>query len=421
MSASRPVIEFLSLRRSMIGMLVMALLVTLGERMGDRFLPVYLGALGGGTLAIGLLGWAKNALSAVYALPGGMVSQRLGYRRALLLFNALAIAGYATVIVAPSWHLVLLGAALFISWSAVSLPATMALVARVVPPGKRAMGVSLHSLIRRLPMALGPVLGGVLIDQWGQQAGIRIGFAIAIGMALLAMAAQQWLIEHVAEPPRNSAGDNPRAGRSHGTGAAACDPPPQPAPTWMTDLSPPLRHLLASDVLIRFCEQIPDAFVVIWCMQVVRAPVSATQFGVLTAIEMAVAALCYIPVAHYADRFGKRPFVLVTFVFFTLFPLALLAAQSFWLLAAAFVVRGLKEFGDATRKALILDLAPEDRRALTFGTYYFLRDAIVSLAALGGGWLWKISPTANLLAAAAFGAAGTAWFALRGRDVARGE
>jgi len=35
----------------------------------------------------------------------------------------------------------------------------------------------------------------------------------------------------------------------------------------------------------------------------------------------------------------------------------------------AFIVRGLKEFGEPTREALIMDLAPEEAKARTFGTY----------------------------------------------------
>jgi MFS family permease len=179
-------------------------------------------------------------------------------------------------------------------------------------------------------------------------------------------------------------------------------------------MSPPLRNLLWSDILIRFCEQIPYAFVVIWCMKVIAQPVSAFGFGVLTAIEMATAAIVYIPVAYLADRAAKRPFVLITFVFFTLFPLVLLLCGSFWPLVAAFVVRGLKEFGDAVRKALILDLAPQERRATVFGYYYLVRDLVVSLAAFGGAALWAISPATNLLTAFALGACGTLWFALSG-------
>ena len=133
---------------------------------------------------------------------------------------------------------------------------------------------------------------------------------------------------------------------------------------------------------------------------------------------MATAILVYIPVAYLADRMGKRPFVLLTFVFFSLFPLALLFSRSYEVLLAAFVLRGLKEFGEPSRKAMIVDLAPEGRQASVFGLYYLIRDVIVSVAAFGGAFLWQVSPEVNLLTAFGFGAIGTLWFAWKGRDVA---
>ena len=156
---------------------------------------------------------------------------------------------------------------------------------------------------------------------------------------------------------------------------------------------------------------------VVWCCDLITNKVTATQFGWLTTIEMTAAVLCYIPVAYWADRLGKKPFVVMTFVFFTLFPVTLLYSQSFWPLAGAFIIRGLKEFGEPTRKALIMDLAPEDRKAAVFGLYYLLRDLIVALAAGGGAILWYYSPALNLWTAFAFGAVGTIWFAIPGRDV----
>jgi len=173
-----------------------------------------------------------------------------------------------------------------------------------------------------------------------------------------------------------------------------------------------LRSLLLADILIRFCEQIPYAFVVVWAITL--HGITPVQFGMLTAIEMATAALIYLPVARFADRGAKKPFVVITFLFFTAFPLVLLFARSFGMLAGAFVLRGLKEFGEPTRKSLILDLAPADARASTFGLYYLIRDVIVALAAFGGAWLWQLSPTLNLLTAMAFGALGTIWFAVYG-------
>ena len=186
-------------------------------------------------------------------------------------------------------------------------------------------------------------------------------------------------------------------------------------------MSPALRRLLVCDILVRFCEQIPYAFVVVWCMKIITAPITAFQFGILTSVEMVTAMLVYIPVAYFADRSTKKPFVVTTFIFFTLFPLALLFAESFDLLVLAFILRGLKEFGEPTRKALIMDLAPEDRKAAMFGLYYLLRDVIVSLAAFGGAFLWRIGPQVNFLTAFGCGLLGTILFAVMGKDLTTAE
>jgi len=194
------------------------------------------------------------------------------------------------------------------------------------------------------------------------------------------------------------------------------EPEPNPLRLWR-EMPDGLRNLLLSDILIRFCERIPDSFVVIWATRTVLHPVSELTFGGLSTIENITAALVYLPVAYMADRFGKKPFVLITFGFFTCFPLVLLHAQSTGPLVAAFIVRGLKEFGEPTRKALIMDLAPEDKKAGMFGLYYLIRDVIVSAAAFAGAFLWEISPETNLLTATACGLAGTIYFWVFGKDL----
>jgi len=392
--------SFLGLGRSMIGLLGMVILVGTGEKMAERFLPIYLLALGGGSLSIGLLNGLDNLLSALYSFPGGYLSDRLGHKRALLIFNLMAMAGFILVILIPAWWAVILGAVLFLSWTAISLPASMSLVSRVLPGNKRTMGVSMHSLVRRIPMAVGPLIGGLFIGLWGERNGVRMAFVGALAMAVAAVMMQEKLIE------------DDHSDKEKDPGPALSMNPLRA----MQLMSQPLRNLLVSDILIRFCEQIPYAFVVVWSMKTIAAPVSAFQFGLLTAIEMVTALLIYIPVAYFADRGAKKPFVVTTFIFFTLFPLFLLFCRSFRSLVAAFILRGLKEFGEPTRKALIMDLAPEDRKAATFGLYYLLRDTIVSVAAFGGAFLWMISAKANFLAAFAFGLVGTLWFALKGCD-----
>jgi len=391
------------LQKSTIGLLIMVILVDMGERMAERFLPIYLMALGGGVISIGLFGAMDNLLSALYSFPGGYLSDRIGAKRALAIFNLVAMVGFGIVIVVPTWQAVLVGAVFFISWSAISLPATMSLMFKVLPQNKRTMGVSMHSLVRRLPMALGPVAGGLFIGFWGERDGVRLAFAAAFAMAALALFLQQRLIEN-----------DPVGGPS---AQGTCDLVPEKNPLKLLRLmNPAMKGLLVTDILVRFCEQIPYAFVVVWSMKAIEHPVTALQFGLLTTIEMATAVLVYVPVAYLADRSTKKPFVTITFGFFTLFPLLLLYSRSFEWLVLAFIVRGLKEFGEPTRKALIMDLAPDNCKAGMFGLYYLIRDVFVSVAAFGGAFLWQISPETNFVVAFLFGLLGAIGFALFGRE-----
>lgn len=371
-------------------MLFLVVLVGLGEKMAERFLPIYLLALGGSVFHVGALNALDNFLSAIYSFPGGYLSEKLGYKRALIVFTLVAMAGYVIVILFPSWIAVFVGSFFFISWTAISLPAIMSLVSKVVPKEKRTMGVSVHSLVRRIPMALGPIFGGIFIGTMGEIKGIRVAFLFALGFAFVAIVAFSKLVTD--QPSKKTANIRDAWG----------------------SISPALRNLLISDILIRFAEQIPYAFVVVWVVK--EQGFSALQFGILTTVEMITAMAVYIPIAYLADRSRKKPFVAMTFVFFTFFPLVLIFSKTFTALIFAFILRGLKEFGEPTRKSLIMDLAPEDKKAATFGTYYLIRDLVVSVAALTSAYWWSLSPETNFFVAFGCGVVGTIYFLLRGSD-----
>ncbi len=291
-SAWHKLAGFLALRRNTSLLLLTLVLAGTGERLWMGFAPKYLETLGAGVFIIGLFDALQTLLGAVYAYPGGWLTDRWGQRRSLLFI------------------------------------ATVFLAFLVNPQAKTA---------------------------------------------------------------------------AQGTGEAAVG-----FVGVVKSFSPALRELLVSDILIRFCERIPYAFVILWAMN--HGGVNAQQFGVLAAIEMVTAMLCYIPVAHWADKYGRRPFVLATFVFFTLFPLSLIWADNFDWLAAAFAVRGLKEFGEPARKALIIGEAKPELRSRTYGAYYLIRDCVVTSGSFLGAWLWSVSPQANFAGAAVCGALGTLWF-----------
>jgi MFS family permease len=308
-----------------------------------------------------------------------------------LLFSFISIAGYILVLLWPHWLALLLGSFLFLAWSALSLPTTFSVVATSLEQHRHTMGVGVQSMIRRVPMMLGPLLGGALLTHFGWADGVKYALLLCIAMSLLT-AAFQWFM---FEPDEAGSVKNNSAAQMSFFGV-------------VKSFTPALRELLVSDIFIRFCERLPYAFVILWAMN--YGGVSAQQFGFLVAFEMLAAMFCYIPVAHLADKYGRRPFVLITFVFFTLFPVTLLFAHNFAWLALAFVVRGLKEFGEPARKALIIGEALPELRARTYGAYYLIRDCTVTTGSFLGAWLWYISPQANFLGAAICGALGTIWF-----------
>ncbi len=375
--------DFLGLNRNVAILLAAIVLIGAGEELWMRFLPKYLEVLGASVFVIGLFDAVKTLLGAVYAYPGGVASDRFGRRRAMVLFTALSLCGYGIVLAVPNWAGVIAGMFLFLAWSNLSLPAMFSIVGSSLPERKQAMGIGVQSLIRRLPIIAGPVAGGILLDAFGVIEGVRIGVAASLALGGAALLVQGRLREEEAPSQRT-------------TGLIRA----------VREFRPGLRQLLLSDILIRFCERIPFAWVVIYALD--HAGLSASQVGLLIAIEMATAIACYVPASALADRYGKEPFVLATFVFFTMFPLSLVWARSFSALALAFVIRGLKEFGEPARKALIIGFAPAASRGQTIGAYYLIRDLTVTGGSFVGAVLWSVSPQVNFWSAFAAGAIGTA-------------
>lgn len=389
MSRWRSIPDFLALRRNTSLLLVALVLALTGEKLWLGFAPKYLETLGAGVFVIGLFDTLQTLLGALYAYPGGWMTDRWGQRRSLLLFNALSLAGYLLVLLWQHWIALIAGVFLFLAWSGFSLPTTFAVIATTLDRRQHTMGVGVQSMVRRIPMMIGPVVGGAIITQFGWQQGIRYALLGCITLSGLTAIVQWFMAESVTAKPAVADASIRFFGIARSFNAT-------------------LRELLVSDILIRFCERLPYAFVILWAMD--HGGVSAAQFGWLVAIEMVTAMLCCIPVAHLADKHGQRPFILATFVFFTLFPLTLLTAHSFAWLAVAFAVRGLKEFGEPARKALIIAQAPPGLRARTYGAYYLIRDCVVTIGSFAGAWLWSISPQANFIGAAICGALGTLWF-----------
>jgi MFS family permease len=113
------------------------------------------------------------------------------------------------------------------------------------------MGIGVQSMIRRVPMILGPLIGGWLLTHYGWTDRLKYALGLCVAMSLLTAAFQWFLFEpggkSIAEPENPSASSNSFL-------------------SVVRSFTPALRELLVSDILIRFCERIPYAFVILWAM-----------------------------------------------------------------------------------------------------------------------------------------------------------
>lgn len=382
--------QWLGLERNILVMLAAVLILGLGEELWMRFVPKYLELLGAGAWAIAFYGTLKDLLDALYQYPGGWLADRLGRRMAMALFALLAAIGYALYLISPGWHWVIAGTLFVSAWSSLALPAIFAIIGDNLPRARRAMGFAVQSILKRVPIVIGPPLGGWLIAHLGLAGGIRLGLGITILLALFAFAMVLRFYVEGAPVARDAA---------------------RLRDIWR-GMDARLKRLLLADSLARWAEGVPKVFVVLYVIDVLR--LDALSFGWLTSLQVLAAILIYLPIARLADRMNRKPFVLLTFAFFALFPLALVISASFWWLALAFVVAGLRETGEPARKALIVDLAAETARGRSVGAYYLARGLAVFPAPLVGGWLWTLGPEWPFYVAFVIGTAGLLVYALLG-------
>src|SRR4051812_36683512 len=158
-------------------------MVVLDNLVVTTALPSIRADLGGGLQA---LEWTVNAYTLTFAvllLTGAALGDRFGRRRMFVIGLSLFTAASAGAALAPSTGALIAARALQGAGAAIVTPLTLTLLSTAFPPAKRGLAIGAWSGISGLGVALGPLVGGAVVNgiswHWIFWLNVPIGLVLA--------------------------------------------------------------------------------------------------------------------------------------------------------------------------------------------------------------------------------------------------
>src|SRR5262249_30074824 len=138
----------------------------------------------------GALQWVVDSYNLLYAillLSGGLLADLYGRRLAFMAGTAPFTASSLFCVLAPSVSFLIAGRALAGIGAALLLPASLAIIRVVWPDAKeRGRALGIWAGCNGPALAIGPTVGGLLIDRFGWRSIFLI--VVPVGLAALALA-----------------------------------------------------------------------------------------------------------------------------------------------------------------------------------------------------------------------------------------
>lgn len=152
------------------------------------------------------LSWVLNAYNVTFAallVPAGRLADLLGRRRLFTIGLLAFVAASALCGAAPSVEVLIAARVAQAAGAAMLIPASLALLLPAFPLEQRATAVGLWGAAGALSAAIGPSLGGVLVEAFGW----RSVFYVNLPLGLLAVAAGARVLTESRDPERGAVPD----------------------------------------------------------------------------------------------------------------------------------------------------------------------------------------------------------------------
>lgn len=123
--------------------------------------------------------------------PGGKLGDRLGHWRVCALGQAVIGTGSVVGFLAPNLWVLAGARTLMATGGALAVPATVALLRNELPAARRGRAFGTFGAVMAAAAALGPIMGGILVDAFGWEAVFLVNLPVLAAAALLMAAADR--------------------------------------------------------------------------------------------------------------------------------------------------------------------------------------------------------------------------------------
>ena len=397
--------QFSFIRGNYLVLIISWILMDFAGELPGTYYADYVIQLGGSATVIGLISLVSMLCLAAVQFPGGYLADKYGRRWLVSTLTFGVALSYAFYVVAPSWHLIMIGAAIQ-NLCLLYQPALMSMMADSLPPEKRGMGFSILNLIMSVATTPAPLAALFLVSTYGSETGMRIAYVIVTVFFMIAATVRLKLTESMKETSKVSLRD---VVRSYPESLR------QGIRVWKVVPRSTL-FLFFSTIIMRVAFALIGGLFLIYAFYVLQ--IGGTPQPLIYASEMDPALqhartlwgfvmvslfltmiIMSFPIGKMLDKVGRKIPLLISGLLIV--PSVLLFIYgNFTTLFIAMPLLGIAQLlGFSAYQSLFADLVPQEQRGRVTGSMQFFTYVFMALGGLTGGLLYdNISPQVPFLA-----------------------
>ena len=342
--------------------------------------------LGATKETLGMLLMIETLGQVVFQLPGGVLADRFGRKKVIVLGTALRVGSCLVYLLSAHWiHTA--PALLLASAGMLGLPAMTALIAESLPEEGRSAGFAAYRTVTWMPMIVTSLLGGFFMDYFGVLGGVRLCMQAALVVSVVSTILRWRMLEETFDPDDHQE-----------PSAVTFD-----VKSLRGSLGAVSREIWVMTIvaaLSGFAMRIVWSFMVVYAVEEVG--LTNTQWGLIGTVISVISTLLTYPGGMLADRVGRKPCIVISRILSPLSTIGFTFSSNFWQMGVTRALGGVAQgfggmvwgpMGGPVWQALVADLTTQKNRGRMMGLMGSIAGVVSTPASWVGGYMYdNVSP-----------------------------